>query len=120
MIAADKNALICDLAETYTIHDMYMYSAFFIATLSAGLRADSRIMLKLSGMKISTEMMLLTAILDNLNILIWSKTKDAEKGRNKPKSLFTELSKSADDDNTAFSGIEEFEKARKKILERSG
>lgn len=119
MIAADKNALICDLAETYTIYDMYMYSAFFIATLSAGLRADSRIMLKLSGMKISTEMMLLTAILDNLNILIWSKTKDAEKGRNKPKLLFTELSKSADD-NTAFSGIEEFEKARKKILERSG
>ena len=70
-------------------------------------------------MKISTEMMLLTAILDNLNILIWSKTKDAEKGRNKPKSLFTELSKSADD-NTSFSGIEEFEKARKEILERSG
>ena len=99
MIATDRSALICDLPETYTIHDMYMYSAFFIATLSAGLRADSRIMLKLSDMKISTEMMLLTAILDNLNILIWSKTKDAEKGRNKPKSLFTELSKSADDDN---------------------
>ena len=120
MIATDKNALICDLAETYTIYDMYMYSAFFIATLSVGLRADSRIMLKLSGMKISTEMMLLVGILDNLNILVWSKTKDAEKGRNKPKSLFAELSKSADDDNTTFLGIEEFEKARKEILERSG
>lgn len=118
MLATDRNALICDFAETYNIYDIYKFSAFFISTLAVGLRADSRIMLKLSGMKISTEMMLLTAILDNLNILIWSKTKDAEKGRNKPKSLFTELTK--EDCNTAFSGIEEFEKARKEILERSG
>ena len=43
MLAVDRDALMCDLAETYGILDLYAHPAQLIATLATGLREDSRI-----------------------------------------------------------------------------
>lgn len=49
MIKADRDALLCDLAETYGIYDIRSLPVHTIATLSSGLREDSRIKMKLRG-----------------------------------------------------------------------
>ena len=51
MIALDEGALVCDMAETYHIYDMRALPVETLATLACGLREDSRIKLKMSGLK---------------------------------------------------------------------
>lgn len=74
MIAKDKNALICDMAETYKVFDLRALPVPMLATLAAGLRDDSRIKIKLSGARAATDTLLLASIADALNFLAWAKT----------------------------------------------
>ena len=83
----DEDMLVCDLAETYHIYDMYSHPVEFIATLAEGLRYNSRIKLKVAGMKIDPEMLIMARIADNTALNVYAKTKDARTGRNRPKSL---------------------------------
>lgn len=56
---------------------------------------------------------------DVLNMIFWTKTKDAQKGRNKPKSLFKELmglEKKQSDDLMSFRTPEEFERWRRRKI----
>lgn len=69
MIAQGEQELICDLAETYQIYNYRAMPVRLVATLSAGLRDDSRIMMKLRGEKYSRELTTLAMILDGLTIL---------------------------------------------------
>jgi len=92
MLDLDEDAVICDLAETYHIHDMYQYPCTHIATLAQGLRNDSRIKIKLSGLRISPELFALGACADAMRTLVWFQTKDGFKGRNRPKSILDALS----------------------------
>lgn len=69
MIELDENAFICDLAETYRIFDYRSLPVKLVATLSAGLRDDSRIKLKAAGSPVSLETMILATIADNLTML---------------------------------------------------
>ena len=91
MIETDEDALICDFAETYNILDYRALPLNLAATLAVGLRADSRIMLKITGQKIDYNTVLSAAILDRLTFLAWTKTKDAEAGRNRPESVVSKL-----------------------------
>ncbi len=91
MIATDEDALICDLAETYHIYDYRELTPDRVALFSIGLRENSRIKLKLNGKKYQLETILLADAVDRLSLLLWAKTKDAEKGRNKPKSIAMQL-----------------------------
>lgn len=117
MISADENALICDFAEIYNIYDYKKMPPSQAAILASGLPNDSRIKMKLTDRKFSTAEMLLAAVADRLSILVWAKTKDAQHGRNKPKSILDEMIiKEAN--YTVFDSIEEFEAARAKILEK--
>lgn len=50
MLSVDRDAVICDMAETYGILTMHTLPARLAATLAAGLHADSRIMLRLQQM----------------------------------------------------------------------
>lgn len=86
MIATDEDALICDFAETYHIYNIYEMPVMYIATLAKGLRHDSRIMMAVNGLKVDINTLLLAHIADNTAINVYFKTKDAEKGRNRPKS----------------------------------
>lgn len=99
MIETDEAALICDFAETYHILNYRELPLNLVATLAAGLRADSRIMLKLSGQKIDYNVILRAAIFDKLSFLAWTKTKDAESGRNRPESVVTKLMEEPKENN---------------------
>ena len=116
MIKIDENALICDLAETYQIYNYRQLPPSMVAIFSIGLRDNSRIKMKLSGAKVSPNILLLSGIIDRLNLLLWTKSKDAEKGRNKPKSILNHLY-SKESDVSAFASGKEFEEERQRIIE---
>lgn len=89
------------------------------AALFAGLKADSRIKMRLSGMKVPLDLVLSAAAVDRLSLLVWAQSKEAEKGRNRPDSLVSELlgEGKRGGDICAFSSGDEFEAARKKMTE---
>lgn len=111
MIATDRNALMCDLAETYGIFDIRALPASVLATLSVGLRDDSRIKMKMAGEKIPRQDMMQAAMVDRLSLLLWAKTKDAQHGMNRPKSLLEILTRAPQKIGSAqgFDSPEEFE-----------
>ena len=119
MIHEDEDALICDLAEAYKVFDYRALPVRLLATLCCGLREDSRIRMKLSGMKVSMEIMLLATAVDKLSFLAWSRTKDAEEGRNRPRSIVSIITGGAEEkDILAFETAEEFELAKAKAQGR--
>lgn len=115
MYELDKEALICDLAETYHIYDFESLPLTKIAILAKGLREDARIKMKMSQSKFNVKESLLAGILDRLTLILYSKTKDAEKGKNYPKLLLDEAEKK--EDLQGFMSSEDFEKMKEKIIE---
>ena len=97
MIALDEDALICDMAETYHIYEMRRLSCAYVAILANGLRDDSRIKMKASGLEVPIDRLLLAHIADNTAINVWLKTKDGEKGKNQPKSIVKALTEKIDE-----------------------
>ncbi len=121
MIKADEEALICDLAETYRIYDYRQLPAVQVAVFSAGLHDSSRIKLKLSGQKVPMETLLLAGLYDKVNLLIWSKTENGQKGVNRPISITEELTSTQKErKEQVFDSGEEFERVRKSLLKLSG
>jgi hypothetical protein len=124
MIAFDKNALICDLAESYSIYNYELLPLQTVAILSIGLRDKSRIKMKMSNSKYGMDTLLRAAMLDDLNWLVWSKSKDAAKGRNKPESLYQKLIGNKDKgeklETGKFASVEEFELFLKKKEAKNG
>lgn len=114
----DEEALLCDLAETYHIYDYEQLSLDKVAVFSIGLRDNSRIKMKMSGQNVSFETTLLAGITDKLSVIIWSKTKDAQNGANRPKLILNELNKTnqSDDKEMVFNSGEEFDKYRSQLL----
>lgn len=91
MIAADCDALQCDLAETYGIFDYRAVPVPTLAMLATGLRDNSRIKQKMSGEKISTELALLAGTVDRLSLLVWLATGGSNSGTAPPPSIFDAL-----------------------------
>ena len=91
MIKKDEDALICDFAETYNIYDYKSLPLKMVGSLALGLRDNSRIKMAMTGSQASSEVMLMAAMVDRLSLLVWMKTKDAEKGKNKPKSILESM-----------------------------
>lgn len=121
MLHTDRDALECDLAETYHIYDMKELPLRKAALFSVGLRDNARIKMKLANVKYELKDILLMSIADRLSILAWQNTKDAQDGKNKPKMLVnTLLGIETDDEISSFKSGAEFEKARNEIRERTG
>ncbi len=119
MLATDRDALVCDLAETYGIYDMRVLPVTTLAALAAGLREDSRIKLKLSGARVGPDTLLLAAIADRLSLLVWSRTEDAQKNRNRPASIVDALTgkqQAQSGDAMVFDSPEAFEAARTALI----
>ena len=95
MAARDEDALVCDMAETYHIFDYRALPLFLAARLACGLRENSRSKMRLAGNRIELRDALLAAILDRL--------------MHEPDERETPV---------VYAGGEEFEKARKQILQR--
>ena len=120
MIRENEDALICDLAETYSIYDYRSLPARTVATLAVGLRNNSRIKMHLSGEALSFDQMLMVKIYDLLNWLAWTKTKKATKGQGMPERLEDKIRKKAAEESemVKFDSVEDFEAARNRMLER--
>ncbi len=91
----------------------------YIATLACGLRDGSRVVSELNGNSCSLETLLQASIADGINNLVWMNSKDGAKNRNRPKGILKSLLKNRrkeENSNRAFDSGEEFEAARKKIL----
>lgn len=83
-----------------------------------GLSEDSRTKRLFNQSRFDLNTQLLIGIFDALNLILWSKSKDGAKNRNRPKQLMDILNNIQSDKVTAFSDGEEFEKAKARILER--
>ncbi len=119
MLDLDEDAVICDLAETYGIFDYESLPVQTVATLSIGLRGDSRIKRAAAGTKLSITEALLATVADYLALILWAKTKDGSKNRNRPKSIreVLENGNKKDNDIVGFNSPEEFEAMRESLLE---
>lgn len=117
MIAADRDKLVCDLAETYGVFDMRALPVETLATLASGLRADSRIRMHLSGSAMPQTELLLAAAVDRLSLMLWARTEDGRKGVNKPRSLVAILSgkEPVQPAEQGFQTAEEYETAWERI-----
>ena len=58
----------------------------------------------------------MAAMVDKLSQLLWTKTKDAQHNRNRPKSILDLLENPPEKIYKSFSSIEEFERKRAELL----
>lgn len=91
MLRLDRDAVICDLAETYGIFNYQALPVRLLATLVVGLREDSRIMRKITGNKIPREDVLLAAAVDRLSTIAWMLSDNGANGTDRPKSIVEAL-----------------------------
>lgn len=119
MIHLDEDALICDFAETYHIYDYRQLQPTRAAVFSCGLRENSRIKMKMTDQVVPLEVTLLAGIADRLSVLVWSNTKDGQKGKNRPKFILDSLSKKTpvEKNEIVFNSSEDFEETRRRLLE---
>ena len=120
MTNLSEDALICDLAETYHIYDYRSLPLRLVATLSAGLRNDSRIKLLAADMPASQETLLLAIIADRIAAFHYGFSKDAKGGKEPPKSMVDALMGSSPKKKNkgalSFRTAAEFEAMRAKII----
>ena len=104
------------MAETYHVLDWRALGLPLAATLAGGLRETSRTCMALNHAPITTDTLLLGAMADSLQLLVWSKTKDAQHGRNRPAPVLDTLLGTARRKVTGFATAAEFEAAKAEIL----
>ena len=121
MIKLDEDALICDLAETYQIFDYRQLPLLRVAVFSCGLSEDSRIKMRMSNQIIPMETLLLAGLSDKISVLLWTKTKDGQKGRNRPPMILDAFnqSKTKQRETVVFNSGEDFEERRKELLKQA-
>lgn len=112
MLHADREALLCDFAETYHIYDLRALPVLTTAALAVGLRGNSRIKMKLMGLKYIPPIVLESAIADKLSMIYYYFT--ADKATPEPLLFRDVITGEIDKRETAkgFDTIEDFEAAR--------
>lgn len=119
MIKLDEAALICDLAETYQIYNYKQLPVSTVAVFACGLKPDSRIKMKLNDRPIPIETQLLVGLYDVVNLIAWSKTKDAQKGVKRPASVMNAIMGTPTSQPRAavtFDSGKDFERIRNKLI----
>lgn len=108
--------MICDLAETYHILNYRELLPSLVATLVLGLRDDSRVKLFFTDSRLSTEQIMNAMMVDALSFIAWTKTKDAQHGRYKNKSVLKALQgEYSKDELASFKTVEEYEEYMKQF-----
>ena len=122
MLAVGEDELVCDLAEAYSIYDYRQLPPSTVAVFAVGLKDDSRIKMKLSGMKVSTNTLLLAQIADAINTLVWMNSKDCRNASKRPKSLVEALTGTdkAKERPISFKTGAEFEAYRQALIRKGG
>lgn len=117
MFSLDREAVICDFAETYHIYTFKGLPARYVATLAVGLRENSRIKLRLAGVKntppeIVISALLLDALRDLRFMIARYLSLEVERGES-----MTDLIYGKDEPTKrGYSSAKEFEEAREKIM----
>lgn len=113
MLSVDRDAVVCDLAETYHVLDYRSLPVTTLATLCAGLHDDSRIKMKLMDMQRIAPSITYVHMADTLTMILHALIGD----KNKP-TLYQDImtGKQTKKKSTGFSSIEEFEEARKRFI----
>ncbi len=95
-----------------------------VAVFCFGLKDDSRIKMKLNGMEVPFETMLLASAVDRLSTLVWQQTKDGMDGKNYPLSIvamLTNAQPNKENSNvTSFATGKDFMKERERLLKKGG
>lgn len=119
MLAFDKKAVICDLAEVYHIYDYHGVPVSLLGTLVSGLGPDSRIGMKLSGRKASTDTIMLAGLYDLLTAYIYSWSDKA--GKKTPDPILPRFYDQTEkqEKTHGYSSGEEFKKAWISMANRS-
>lgn len=73
------------MASEYGVFDYTELKPSLAATLAAGLPKNSRVKMKLSGQKLTTDQTLLALILDDMNLMLWIKNR---RRGSRPKSAY--------------------------------
>lgn len=119
MIGLDEDALICDLAETYHIFNYRELSPSIVGALACGLRENSRIKMKISGVERSLTDLILAIIADRLGILVCQHSSKATPG-DVPPSIYEKLlgidSGETNNNTMIFTDGAEYEAYRSAIL----
>lgn len=112
MLWTDRDALICDLAETYHVLDYRTVPVGTLATLCAGLHDDSRIKLKIMNLHRIAPAFVGVRIADTLTMILHCLA-----GSKKKPKLYQEIMSEKQEKKKAagFATIEEFEEAMKRI-----
>ena len=118
MYAHDRDALLCDLAETYRVFDVRSIPIQTLAALASGLDDDSRIKRSMSGLTVRHDTLLRAAAVDRLSMLVWMQSKDGARGRNRPPSILAALTGQGarNEKPLGYDSPEAFHAARAKIL----
>ena len=116
MIAADEDALVCDMAETYRIYDYRALSPRKAAVLACGLRDDSRIKMAIQKQTVPFDTLLLATIADRLGLQLWAGSKDAQHRRNRPDSIAEKLLQGQNEDRVkAYTSASDFDNAFRRL-----
>ncbi len=112
MIQTDEASFICDMAETYHIFDYKAIPFDLLVTLANGLRETSRIRCKMADIPIEMTTFFLVGIYDELKWIAWTKSEDAQHGRNCPDRILPKLlGVEEEKEIMSFATPEEFERA---------
>lgn len=110
MVRLDEDALVCDFAETYHIYDYRRLPLRYAAVLAFGLSDDSRIKRRMTGARVTTPVLLQAAAADALNLLVWMKTKDGQKGIRRPASVVDAITRDPAEKPEGFASGADFER----------
>ena len=117
MIAEDEDALICDFAETYHIYDYRSLPARKAAIFAVGLRENSRIKLRITGQREIRAEVLLALLVDRLGSLLFASSDSEGRQASVVEYLLGGETEHAAGTPESFDTSEDFEEARKRILE---
>lgn len=118
MINLDEDSLICDFAQYYNIYDYKSLPLKRVGVLAIGLPDDSRIKLKMQGLKVGNKTLLLGVIADRLGLLLWQNAGGDES--NMPESITQQLMGIVKETrDMGFDSAEDFEAFRASIIGRS-
>jgi len=119
MLGVDRDALVCDLAETYGVLDYRALPVDTLATLCAGLHEDSRIKMRMMDCQKVDPSFALVRISDTLTVIYYMLTGFCGHSPSSLPTLYQDImtGKQEQKQSTGFSSIEEFEEARKRMLD---
>lgn len=116
MLLTDMDALACDMAETYHVFDASQLPVKTYEVLASGLRADSRIRMKMSGLNDDTpRSFILATMADRLTMIHHMLGTDPKKERELPELFTTEMKAPPKEKNVGYSSPDDFKAAWERL-----